>query len=167
MTVPVVSRPDGNMLNKLTSGIMAMSHSNAGTLKRSESQLTVNSNVSQNSAPFELQRDARKRMRRRAQAVVGTGMSGSVRGAPQPNRDIFVFRVELGDADGIKNYMTERNIDVRNIEKKSNDEAHLKSFKVTVCVAQLVHVLEPDFWPKGVCVRRWYQPRFTENNTDV
>ena len=76
-------------------------------------------------------------------AVVGTGTSGSVRGAPQPNRDIFVFRVELGDADGIKNYMT-----VRNIEKKSNDEAHLKSFKVTVCVAQLVHVLEPDFWPK-------------------
>ena len=59
MTVPVASRPDGNVLNKLTSDIMAMSHSNVGTLKRYESQLAVNPNVSQNSAPFELQRDAR------------------------------------------------------------------------------------------------------------
>ena len=147
-------------------GESALSGAAATPLQRSASQLSVRSHTSQASASFEFQRGARKKQRRRENAVVGTGTSDHLRGAPAPNRDIFVFRVEYGDADGMKKYMTKRDINVCNIDQTSNDDARFKSYKVTVKVSDLSKVLMPDFWPKGVHVRRWYKPRAVENNHD-
>jgi len=53
-------------------------------VSRSTSQLSLASGMSQVSAHFEYQIAA---------AVVGTSPSESVRGAPEPSRDIFVYRI--------------------------------------------------------------------------
>ena len=66
----------------------------------------------------------------------------------------------------MKQYMTKRDINVCNIDQTSNDESRFKSNKVTVKVSDLIKVLMPDFWPKGVHVRRWYKPRAVENHHD-
>ena len=98
-------------------------------VSRSTSQLSLASGTSQVSAPFEYQRAARKK--RRPVAVVGTSSSENVRGAPEPSRDLFVYRVLDGN---IEDYITEHNIEGRNLERISKDGSRFMSFKVTVKV---------------------------------
>ena len=129
-------------------------------LQRSSSQMSVNSVQSTSSATFEIPAGHQRKQRRRAKAVVGTGTSGNVRGAPEPSRDIFIFRVDkTTDADNMKRYMNNKNIDVREIELKSKEQSLYNSFYVRIKVTDLDTVLQPDFWPIGVNVRRYWQPR--------
>ena len=96
------------------------------------SQMSVNSVQSTSSATFEIPAGHQRKQRRRAKAVVGTGTSGNVRGAPEPSRDIFIFRVDkTTDADNMKRYMNNKNIDVREIELKSKEQSLYNSFLCT------------------------------------
>lgn len=132
----------------------------ASGLMRSASQLSVTSNTSQQSGSFVFQRQDRRRQRRRAEAVVGTGPSDIIRGAPEPLRDLFVSRLEQGvTLDQIKHYTNSKNVTVHNIEKKSREDSMYLSFKVTVKVSDMDTLLQPDFWPMGVRVRRFWLPR--------
>jgi len=130
-------------------------------VSRSISQLSLASGTSEVSAPFEYHRAVRKTMKRRAVAVIGTSSSESVRGAPEPRRDLFVYRVLDGN---IEDCITEHKIEVRNLEQISKDG--FMSFKVTVKVSDRNTLLQAEFWPVGVCVRRYYAPRYRENTYD-
>ena len=61
--------------------------------------------------------------------------------------------------DTVKQYMINNNVDVRDIELKSNDESIYNRFRVCFKVSDLEQVLQPDFWPTGVNVSRYYLPR--------
>jgi hypothetical protein len=52
--------------------------------------------------------------------------------------------------------MYNNKVTIREIKRISKDEARFKSFKVTISRPDLPRVLQPDFWPEGVCVRRFY-----------
>ena len=57
--------------------------------------------------------------------------------------------------------------EVRSIERVSSKNATFNSFRVEISVSDLSKVLDPEFWPTGVCVRRFYVPtesRQTANN---
>jgi len=55
--------------------------------------------------------------------------------------------------------MINKNDDVRDIELKSNDGSIYNRFHVCFKVSDLEQVLQPDFWPTGINVRRYYLPR--------
>ncbi len=103
---------------------------------------------------------------RRQPSVAGTRptQSGTFRGAREPSRDIFVFRVEKGTiVSDIKQYIIDNEVQVRDIQCVSNENAMYCSYKVEIGVSNLSKVLESDFWPTGVNVRRFRQPKGNRN----
>lgn len=85
--------------------------------------------------------------------------------APEPSRDIFVYRVAKGTSEkDIQEYMADNNVNVRSIELVSLDVAKFSSFKVELRKSDLNRALEAEFWPTGVCVRKYFKTRI--NNGD-
>ena len=106
--------------------------------------------LSTRSSNFELPAAQMKKLRRRAKGGVGTGNSDSMRGAHEPTRDRFIFRVNKESSmDTVKQNMINKNVDVRDIELKSNDESIYNSFHICIKVSYLEQVLMPDFWTTG------------------
>ena len=82
-----------------------------------------------------MQRAARKKLRHRVAPIVGTGTSDKVRGAPEPSRDVFVYRVQSDITVGdISSYVEDKNVEVRNVIQKSQEGSKFMSFQVTVKV---------------------------------
>jgi hypothetical protein len=98
--------------------------------------------------------------RRRKTTIRGTRAGSNIRikGAPEPSRDVFVYRVDKGTTD-IEDFLTDNGINSRSVIIVSNNEARFSSFKVEVKVSELEKLLDPEFWPDGICVRRFYKPR--------
>ena len=101
-------------------------------------------------------------MKRCAVAVVGT-LSSGVRGALEHSRNVYVYRVLDGNIEG---YITEHKIEVRNLKRSSKDKSRFMSFKVTAKASDRTTLLQPEFWPTGVCVRPYYMPRYRDNMHD-
>ncbi len=104
---------------------------------------------------------AHRRKSRRQKPVTGTStVQGTLRGAPEPSRDIFVYRVQKGNtSEVIHNHITSSDIEPRSVTMVSNSEAKFDSFKVVIKLSDMHKILSPDFWPEGVCVRRFFKPR--------
>ena len=79
--------------------------------------------------------------------MVGTSLPESVQDAPEPSRDVFVYRVLDGN---IEDYITEHKIEVHNLEHISKDGSRFMSFKVTVKVSDMNTLLQPEFWPVDI-----------------
>ena len=90
-------------------------------------------------------------------AVVGTReANGRFRGAQAPSRDIFVYRVENDALESeIECHVKDNGIVPRSVETVSHADAIYKSFKLTVSVNDMGKVLDADFWPEGIMVRRY------------
>ena len=103
----------------------------------------------------------RKRNNLKRKVVVkGTQKSCSLKGAPEPSRDIFVYRVQKDTADSeITDYVKDQNISIRSIEKMSNTESKFDSFRLEVSVSDMYRLFEPNFWPEGICVRKFFRPK--------
>ena len=102
-----------------------------------------------------------KEVRPRRKAVIGTSKCNSkFKGAPPPDRDLFLYRVDSDfNESNVTEHIEDNNVKVRNIEIKSVDEARFKSFKITVSVKDVEKMLHDDFWPEGVMIRRWRNPK--------
>ena len=87
--------------------------------------------------------------------------NGGFRGAPEPSRDIFIYRVHQDTSkrdieDGIRG----RNFEARDLVCISSEQSVFKSFKLTVPASQLSSLLTDEFpWPEGVKVRRFFSSR--------
>ena len=104
-----------------------------------------------------------RKHKRRAKAVTGVVRSNKLSGAPEPSRDVFVYRVKKNtQADDIRDYMDDQGICVRDIKKISHEDAMFDSFKVELKMADLTAVVNAQFWPEGVNVRRFFKPRNPE-----
>ncbi|ELT87934.1 hypothetical protein CAPTEDRAFT_193390 [Capitella teleta] len=78
-------------------------------------------------------------------------------GAPEPVRDIFVYRLaKTTTVKEVKEYMETNNMDPVSIERVSKNEARFASFKAQIRVSYLPYELDQDSWPENVCVRRFY-----------
>lgn len=107
-----------------------------------------------------------RRRRQKKPPIRGNAPSlGSLKGAPEPSRDIFVYRLlpEI-DESMVGKHMLDSNVQVRDIKQMSKEESRFKSFQITVTRPDLPKVLKPNFWPEGVCVRRFFAPREKRND---
>jgi hypothetical protein len=104
--------------------------------------------------------------------VTGTRTSGEgnfFRGAPEPSRDLFLYRVSKEeDSEIITKYNGQNNVIPRAVVMVSNEEAKFNSFKLQVKSSDVSRILREDLWPEGVCIRRYYNWNKNKNmNNDI
>ena len=110
---------------------------------------------------FQLPSEALRRQRRAAtrkqKVVSGSKNTSNIRGAPEPSRDIFVYRVH-GDTslEEMHQYITSQGFTVRDIKCTSKAESIFKSFCVTLPLSQFKDAFQPTVWPEGVRMRRFW-----------
>jgi hypothetical protein len=94
-------------------------------------------------------------------AVIGKStVCGSLKAAPEPCRDVFVFRTDkTTTVESLKNYLTEAGVLVRDIVLLSHSDAVYSSFKVTVPISQLEKTMDPNIWPQGIGIRRFWNKK--------
>lgn len=91
--------------------------------------------------------------------IIGNKTNCEIKGAPEPNRDLFIFRLDSDTTDtSLRKYITEKGITVRELELKSNAEAKFKSYRLSVPKTQFAKLLDGDMWPEGVGVRKFFVP---------
>ena len=112
----------------------------------------------------------RRRPRRRV-IVTGTrseGSSKSFTGAPEPSRDLFIYRVSPeANVDDIKEFISTDGVVVRDLIKKSSPESRFQSYRLTVKQSDEKRLLDEAFWPEGVRVRRYWIKRNTQEQTEA
>lgn len=134
------------------------------------SHMSLNSVTSGVSQGFEYPNSYRSKLNRnRRKAVTGTANSTSskLKGAPEPSRDVFIYRVQKGTEEkDVVDYLESNNITVRGLSKTSAVEAKFESFKLETTVSNLHQVLNANFWPSGICVRKYFTRRNKDNTTE-
>ena len=106
------------------------------------------------------------RNRSRRPEVRGTRTSDCLIRAGPITKDLFVSRVSSEHTEqDVKNFLEGENVHVLDIVQISQPESYTISFHVTV---QMSHdaekLMEPDFWPYGVCCRRFYRRNRNNNH---
>ena len=103
---------------------------------------------------------SRNRGLRRKKFVTGTSASNTLQGALEPSRDLCVYRtVKKTEGKDISSYLCSKGIKERSVTKLSKAESKFASFKVEVQVSDMNSLLDSDFWPEGICVRRYFRPK--------
>lgn len=133
----------------------------------SASQLSLNvGSEGGTSSSFMLPRHSRRKQQRQTkrQVVTGRGQPNTrLRGAPEPVRDLFIFRVDNDTSvEDIKHYIENIGYSVKGLDCVSNVNAKFKSFKLTVPVSEFKELFDEKIWPPGVRVRRFIPPRSGE-----
>ena len=107
--------------------------------------------------PSHVIRKKRQEAAQKTKFVVGHSKSGDVRGAPEPSRDIFVYRVHKDTTNQeMKDSVVSQGIAVSNVECSSKCESSFNSFKVTLPVSHLDRAFDPGVWPKGARMHRFW-----------
>ncbi len=155
LPVPMDRRSRDN--NRTSPGVNGASFG----LTRSASSTSVASGHS----GFQHQRHQLKQMRRQTKVITGNVTSSKTfRGAPEPDRQLFIQRVrkEVTETD-VKAYLVAKDFTVRDLVRMSHDDAKYNSFKLTVPVTEFEKLLEPDVWPSGVRIRRFREKQNSDN----
>jgi hypothetical protein len=114
---------------------------------------------------FEQTREEKRRLARqkRRMAVYGNAEGSSLRGAPC-RTDLFIFRLEQSTTlEEVKKYVSDKSVDVIEIECRSSDEAQYKSFRLNIDSGDLDTVMSSSFWPTGVGCRKYFHKRKLAN----
>ena len=128
------------------------------------SSAASNANTDDFQEPSHVLRNNRRKESRRKHILQGSRPSGSIRGAPEPRRDAFIYRVsDETTTDMMRNHIHEMGIDIDSIDCVSNPNARFKSFKVTTILSKFNELFKPEMWPAGICVRKYVRPRQWEN----
>ncbi|ELU05349.1 hypothetical protein CAPTEDRAFT_193048 [Capitella teleta] len=118
----------------------------------SRNHAAANGSQSMSAAPTASDDDAafvtvhRKRHSRNSKLITGTRTGGSFTGAPEPSRDLFLYRVATDtDEDDIEKFLRDNNADFREVEKFSDKDSKFASFRVVVKASSLPPLLSEDF----------------------
>ena len=99
--------------------------------------------------------------------VVGRSGGDGLRVTPIPTWHYFVYKVHKEDEeDELREYITKHNVTVRNLQKCSHNDAAFNSFKLSVSRNDADIILNEDFWPEGIRIRRWFD-RQKQGSTSV
>ena len=91
--------------------------------------------------------------------VKGTKLNDHVKGGFK-YFNAFVYRVHCDTNEGdLKAFITDAGVTMFEFEKQSNESAFTQSFKIRFQSDDYNTVMSPDFWPEGICVRKFYNPR--------
>jgi hypothetical protein len=132
----------------------------SGAIPKIKYGTTPESAPMQNSEEFQQPKYFVRKQKRQAVVGMRKGSCADIRGAPEPHRDVFVFRTDKSTTEiGIKNHVTSQGLTVHDVKCMSHPDAMHNSFKVTVPSSQLHQILDPEIWPVGVCIRRFIHPK--------
>ena len=62
-------------------------------------------------------------------------------------------------------YIKKKGVDVRALTKTSHHEAKFNSFKLAVSMEDAAKVTDPQFWPRGIYIRRWRSDQQQRNQS--
>ena len=105
--------------------------------------------------------EGKERFRRKIITGNSKPGNGGFRGAPDPSRALFIYRVhpDTRNAD-IREWVEREGGEVRELECISNNNAVYKSFKLTTAISKMDTLLSNKFpWSHGVHDRRYVTPR--------
>ena len=135
-----------------------------GSMQSVASGLSGHSEMSE-SGKFEIPPAHMRKQRRQQRRVVVTGKDNNqrVRGAPEPIRELFIYRVHPETTtEALKNYVSDKGFSIGHLECISNSEAKFKSFKLSLPISEFNRTLDENMWPSGVRVRRFFSNRKKE-----
>lgn len=118
---------------------------------------------------YALRREKRQQ-RRRQKVITGSGTSGTgtFKGAPEPTRSMFVYRVDpQTNISDLRVHLQDMDIEVREIACVSHPDSIFKSFKLDVPISVVDELLNGDLWPKGIKIRRFFSNRETKQQTEA
>lgn len=107
---------------------------------------------------YERQPQERRRLRRQQQknVITGSKKETTIKSGAKYT-ELFVSRIHRDvDVDTISSYITNEGVAVQSIEKLSNSEARMQSFKVKILTDDCPKAMESAFWPEGVCCRKYW-----------
>jgi hypothetical protein len=140
-------------------------------LRRAESTTSIRSDTSQQSTedgfslPTQEKKKARRAERRRQRFITGSGMTQSrIKGAPEPARDLFIFRLEnCVTCKDLMDFIESLNCKVRELRCVSNENVRL-----TVGKSDYEKLYDDQIWPEGVRIRKYIpaRPKDTDRNDD-
>lgn len=116
---------------------------------------------------YAVRRDIRKQ-KRKHKVITGNAPGGtrSFKGAPEPSRSLFVYRVDQNtETQDLKSHLRDMDIEVRLLECVSHRDSNFKSFKLDVPVSVVDEFLNGDVWPQGVRIRRFFSNRKDQPQT--
>ena len=69
---------------------------------------------------------------------------------------IFICRIHKDDGgvDAIRAYITDKGVQARALALVSHTESKYNSFKLTVSLRDESNIIDPQFWPSGVCIKK-------------
>ena len=106
---------------------------------------------------FQFQRHEKRRQNRQKYMIGRKDcVQGKFKGAPEPNRDLFLYRVDHETCvEDIRLFLRDY-VKIISLECLSHPDAKFKSFKLTVPMSDFAKLtMNPDVWPKDVRVRRF------------
>ncbi len=137
----------------------------APSLWRGDSLLSLDSRTSHASDTWEkppyMMRRERQREKRRRKIVTGS-MRDKVafQGAPEPGRQIFIYRVMGGTtAECLMQYMRDKGVQVREVDQVAHKDAKFMSFKATVTTSDYDKVFDSQLWSAGIRIRDYVRPK--------
>lgn len=114
------------------------------------------------SMPSHMLRRNRYKEKKRQKIITGCAQlnSGRFRGAPEPDRDLFIYRVDksTGVSD-LRSHITDYGFHIRGLECISNPDSKFKSFKLCVPMSEYSDLFSESLWPSGVRIRKFIPPR--------
>ena len=119
--------------------------------------------------PNYVRKDEKRQEAKRRRIIFGKShtQSGSFKGAPEPSRELFIYRVDPSTTDSqISSYLNDNNFTVREISCISNPNARFKSFKLKVPATEFQKLFNETLWPEGVRIRKFIRPRDVFNKED-
>ena len=91
-----------------------------------------------------------------------------IKGAPEPNRDLFIFRLHKDTSDTeLKTFITGKGFTVRSLACISNEMAKFKSYRLTVPKSEFSRLFDETLWPAGVGVRKFVPPKMEDKYVDT
>ena len=91
--------------------------------------------------------------------VTGSRQNATIKSGPC-RLDLFVFRVSREvDEDDLTEDIKAQGAQIVEIKRMSADSRASSSYRVILECNDPRKVMTSDFWPSGVCVRRFYPPR--------
>ena len=105
--------------------------------------------------------------RRHRPAVVGTARNaGGLAGAPPRDRnfDLFVGGCSLASTEAeIRDHCLQKGVTVDNILSLETRAPWYKAFKITLAAEDRDKLLDPELWPVGVFVRKFFRAKHSQS----
>ena len=99
--------------------------------------------------------------------VFGTGCgSDRVQGASPPSRYLVIERVSNVTTEiDLKDHINSKGVCVRSLSLMSHIDAKHQTFKLEISKNYIRKVYNPNFWPSGINIRRYFPPKGSDKRT--